>query len=266
MARTLRLTGRYYLGAPLERVGLAEEVVELDADATALVALHCWNIGCPDGPAVDPRFRVGMGFPETLKAAYEVMRDRIRPAADAARRAGMVVAHVENDSIGRKHLGLMDTPPTVERGQIEGEIPPPAAAGHRRQIEARGHGEEFLTQSPYAFMDRVWFLMPEPGEPFAMDSLQLHRMLNRRGVQNLIYTGFAADMCLLRAPGGVVDMARRYSYRVFVIREATLGVEFPDWLDRRLATEYGLRQVEAEFGDTISWQEWMDQCARLAAS
>ena len=263
MSRTIRLTGRFHRGVPLDRAGFGEETLDLDADKTALVALHCWNIGCLDGPAVDNAFRVGMGSAELLEAGYRVMCDRILPAMQAARGAGILVAHVENLTIGRKHLDLMEVPPTQQRTEIEGDEPPPAVPGHFETMQARAHGRGFLTDSPYARMDRVGFLMPQPGEPFAMDSVQFHRVLHGRGIENLIYTGFAADMCILRSGGGIADMARHYSYRVLIIREATLGVELDDWLDRGLATAYGLRQVEAFYGHSVAWDEWMAQCEAL---
>jgi len=114
-------------------------------------------------------------------------------------------------------------------------------------------------------MDRAAFLMPKAGEPFAVDSLQLHRMLHKRGIENLVYTGFATDMCVLHSSGGIIEMACSYSYRVFLIREATFGVEYPDWFDRRTSTEFGIRRVESHYGHSIGWHEWMEQCRLLRA-
>ena len=264
MERLLRLRGRFYRCIPMDRPGLAEEGVELDADKTALIGMHCWNIGCPDGPALDNAYCVGMGFPRTCEAAYRIMQDRILPAVDAARKARIPVAHVENSFIGDKHRCLMEVPPTRTHAEIEGEIPPPAVPGHRKRITDRAHGVNYATDSPYARMDRVSFLMPKEGEPFAVDALQLHRMLHKRGIENLVYTGFATDMCVLFAPGGIQDMAARFSYRIFLIREATLGVEYPERFETRFSTEYGIRRVESHFGHSIAWSDWMDQCELLS--
>ena len=70
---------------------------------------------------------------------------------------------------------------------------------------------------------------------------------------------------MLHAGGGVADMAAQYSYRVFLIREATFGVEYPDWFDRRTSTKFGIRRVESHYGHSISWDEWMHQCESLRA-
>ena len=49
------------------------------------------------------------------------------------------------------------------------------------------------------------------------------KALRFHGIENLIYSGFATDMCVLRAPGGVEPMAP-YGYRIFLMRDATVGV------------------------------------------
>jgi nicotinamidase-related amidase len=248
----------------MSQAGPVEEPVTLQADRTALVGMHCWNIGCTGGPPVDDAFYVGMGFPAAHRLAGEIMRERILPAMDAARRAGVLVAHVESGQIGEKHRDLMEVPPTVTRFEIEGDVPPPAVPGHSTERAWRAHGRNYPTSPPYATMDRVSFLMPREGEPFAVDSVQLHRVLHKRGIENLVYTGFATDMCVLHSPGGIVEMETRFSYRVFLIREATLGVEFPDRFEQRASTQYGMRLVESHYGHTIAWDEWMRQCEALA--
>jgi len=264
MKKLLRLTARFYRTIPLNQQGLEEETVKLDPRKTALVGMHCWNIGCPDGPAVDDDYYVGMGLRETTEEAGRIMRERMLPAMEAARAAGVLVAHVENDSIGNKHRDLMEIPPTVSHTKTEGETPPPAAPGYRQKICDRAHGPAYDTRSPYASMDRASLLMPRKGEPFAIDSLQLHRMLSPRGIENLVYTGFATDMCVLRSPGGVIEMSCWFSYRVFIMREATIGVEYRDWFDARTSTNYGIRGVESHYGHSISWDEWMRECKALA--
>jgi len=263
MTRTLRLKARYYRGIPLDQPGVEEEALELDAAKTTLIGMHCWNIGCPDGPPVEADYLVGMGFPATHRAAYEIMRERILPAMEAARAAGILVSHVESSTIGRHHLDLMEVPPTAARTEIEGEVPPPAVPGHRRAVADRAHGRNYATESPYARMDRASFLMPRGGEPFAVDSTQFHRMLSKRGVENLVYTGFATDMCVLHSPGGIIEMATRFSYRVVLIREATVGAEYHDWFAERVSTRFGIRRVESHYGHSIAWSDWMAQCKAL---
>ena len=59
MSRKIRLSTRYYRALPVDPPGDENEVFELRVEQTALVGMHCWNIGCADGLAVDIDFRVG---------------------------------------------------------------------------------------------------------------------------------------------------------------------------------------------------------------
>jgi nicotinamidase-related amidase len=263
MSRTLKLRGRYYRTIPMDAAGYAEEDLTLDADRTAFITLHCWNIGCPGGPPIDPNFFVGMGHRVSLDEAYRIMRDVIRPATEAARAAGLAVYHVEAESIAARHPRWFtcdaDPPPEATAGAS----PPEAIPGHREAIQFRSHGQDYLTRSGLATMDIADAIAALPEEPMAHRTSQFDRMLRRRGIVNLIYTGFATDMCLLNAEGGMGPMFS-LGYRVLLIREATLGVECPDTFDQRIATRWGVRFIETHWGDTIGFDDFMAECARLA--
>jgi len=255
----LHLTGRYYRTIPHHQAGYVEETIELAKEKTALVVMHCWNIGCADGPAVDPNYWVGMGFQETIQEAERIMRERIRPAMEAARAAKVLVCHVENHVIASRHPEALRDADCEEAAAK----PPssPAITTWRAEMGNRCHGERYDTDSPYAKMDRAAIVAPLPGEPFVFQTAQFHRALSRHGIENLIYTGFAADMCVLRAPGGIEPMAG-FGYRLFLMRDATLGVEFPDTLSDRIATRWAVRYFETHYGDTVLCDDFIQACAR----
>jgi len=239
----LRLTGRYYKTVPMNEAGYVDEPLELEAARTAVVVMHCWNIGCEDGPAVDPNYFVGVGFPQTVREAERIMRECIRPAVDAARRAGVAVCHLESEAIARRH-------------------PQAQQPGWRQKMVDRSHGQDYPTRSPVARMDRARVLAPKPGEIFAFQTGQFDRALRRKGIENLIYTGFCTDMCLLRAPGGVEPMAQR-GYRVFLMRDATLGCELPDGFRERIATRWAIGYFQTHYGDTVSLAGFLKACDEL---
>lgn len=258
----LRLPGRYYRTLPIDAMQYETEELELDPARTTLVVMHCWNIGCEDGPPADPSFWVGMGSREALAEAERILREVIRPCMDAARKAGVLVSHVESEGIAAKHAEAQeDTDPLQQPPHTP--PPPPAVPGWREQIVVRSHGKDYATKSPYAHMDRAKVVEPMPGEPFVYQTAQLDRMLRRRGIENLIYTGFATDMCVLRAPGGIEPMSP-YGYRLFLVRNATLGVELPDTFDERIATRWGIRYFETHFGDTVLSTDFIEACDTLA--
>ncbi|UCH34910.1 MAG: isochorismatase family protein [Armatimonadota bacterium] len=261
MSRVLNLKGRYYRTIPMESAGYTEEALDLDAAQTAFVSLHCWDIGCPGGPEADPQYCVGMGHRVCLDEAYRVMHDVVRPAMDAARAAGLAVYHVQAESIAANYPKWFtcdaDPPPAGT-----GDPAPEAIPGHRDAVLFRSHGQDYMTRSGLAHMDIAEVVAALPDEPVVHQTSQFDRMLRRQGIVNLIYTGFATDMCILNAPGGVGPMFS-LGYRVLLIREATLGVEQPDTIDDRIATRWGMRFIETHWGDTIGFDDFMAACARL---
>ncbi len=257
----LHLTGRYYRTIPMDQADYVDEPLELDPARTALVVMHCWNIGCEDGPALDVNYFVGVGFPQAAQEADRIMRECIRPAVDAARRAGIAVCHLEAESIAKLHPEAQQDldPPAVGNAPAR---PKPVIPGWRKKIVDRSHGQDYPTRSPVARMDRARILQPEPGEVFAWQSGQFDRAMRRKGIENLIYTGFCTDMCILRAPGGIEPMTER-GYRVFLMRDATLGCELPDGFDQRVATRWAIGYFETHFGDTVSLADFLKACNGL---
>ena len=256
----LRMSGRYYRSIPINETGYETVQVELDPAKTALVAMHCWDIGCEGGPEVDPSFCVGMGYYECFREAERIMRECIRPALDAARAAGVLVCHVESAAIAAKHPEAQeDLDPAPAKAQPG---PPPVVPGWREHIIARSHGEDYPTRSPYGRMDRAKIVEPLPGEPYAYQTGQFDRQLRKRGIENLVYTGFATDMCILRAPGGIEPMAP-CGYRIYLVRDATVGIELPHNVEERIATRWAIGYFETHFGDTILTEDFIRACKAI---
>ena len=195
MSRTLRLPSRYYRALPIDDPGYEEEVFELGVAQTALVGMHCWNIGCPDGPPVDSSYCVGLGWPQSTEEAWRIMQEVMRPAMGAARALDMAVCHVESD--------WLDAPSRRSGQALE------RASGQAGVMAERAHGVRYLTDSPLARMRRAQLTAPVGDEPLVFYSDQLDEYLKKRDIDTLIYMGFAADMCLLNAEGGAFPMLGR---------------------------------------------------------
>jgi len=257
----LRLTGRYYRTLPPTAPGYETESLELEPDRTALVSLHCWDIGCPGGSRFDERFCVGMGYPDVTRRAYTIMTTMIRPALIAARASGLQVCHVQAEQIARRYpewfTYAVDEPSEdpIPQPQVSGEAIP----GYRKKILERAHGPDYSEASALAEMDFPAAVAPEPGEPIVHQTSQFDRILRERGIVNLIYAGFATDMCILNAPGGMGPMFG-LGYRVILMRDATIGVEPPDFLDNHIATRWAIRYHEAHWGDTITTADFIAAC------
>ena len=260
----LNLATRYYRTLPITRMGYETETVELDPRRTALVALHCWDIGCDGGPAIDPNYYVGMGTLDSYREAVRILQECVRPAIDAARRAGVLVCHVEHPAIAAQFpqsREAVDPPPPAA---VPAEPPRPRAVpGHVERMVARTFGQDYDTKSPYARMGRAKIVEPLPAEPVVYQTGQFDRILRQRGIENLIYSGFAADMCILRAPGGAEPMFG-FGYRQFLLRDATVGVEFPDSFPDRVATRWAVRYFESRLGNGLLTRDFITACGAVA--
>jgi nicotinamidase-related amidase len=263
--RELILTTRYFRTRPIDRQGYETETFRLDPRKTAIVALHLWDIGSEGGPAVDRNYFVGMGIEATTREADRIVRDVIKPTVDAARRAGVLVCHVTHEWIGRRDpraQKLADAEARETSITVSPGGPSPgyeAVPGWRKRIEERAYGEDFLNKSPLARMNESRAIDVRPGEPYVYQTDLLRGILKERGIENIIYMGFATDVCVLRAGGGIEAMAAE-SYRVFLVRDATIGVEFLDTFKERRSTEYAIRYFEVNFGDTLLSADFLRAC------
>jgi nicotinamidase-related amidase len=76
---------------------------------------------------------------------------------------------------------------------------------------------------------------------------------------HLIYAGFATNWCILNRDYGMRSMAR-YGYNLILLREATMGVEYPDTVDECFATELAIREVETQLGFSASNAHYLTAC------
>ena len=52
----------------------------------------------------------------------------------------------------------------------------------------------------------------------------------------------------------------RYGYNLILLREATMGVEYPDTVDECFATELAIREVETQLGFSASNAHYLTAC------
>lgn len=248
MSKRIRLPVRHYRALPIDRPGHEQAVFELAVDEVALVGMHCWNIGCPDGPPVDLNYCVDMGWPQSTAESWRIMQEVIRPAMDACRGAGIRVCHVETDWMDAQYPQLPS-----RRPPLPPYTPPRTLA---EEMAQRAHGVDYMRRSPLARMRRAALVSPMGDEPLVFYTDQLHDYLKERGVNTLVYVGFATDMCVLGADGGGRAMLGQ-GYRCILMRDGTVGVETPQSFPERLATRYGIHLFEWQIGYSTTFAEFL---------
>jgi nicotinamidase-related amidase len=263
---SLRIHGRHWETPSLDRAGWFETAYDLDPQETGFVALHLWNVGDAGGPAIPDAFFVDMGSREAQHESLRIAERYIRPAIDASRAAGIPIFHVEPRNIalqyGSVHALLEPdelTPPAPPAR------PPEVNPGWRKARAERSHGRGYQEWNGWQQMRILASCDAEPGDQVILTGRQLDRHCRLKGIKNLVYTGFATNMCILDSPAATREMLG-YGYRIFLIREATLAVEYPDTFAERLMTRAALEYFELVIGDTIGFDEYVAACRVVAAT
>lgn len=244
---------RHYRGVPASNPdGLITTPWTLDVARTALIELHCWNFGFPGAPPVPEDYWVFMGSTQTHEQMVGVVRHVIAPLLDAGRRAGMPVVHVQPEKVARRYPELW-TPPAASAP------PPPAPATPRRRPvtddSARRaqsvHGEGYMEWDGWQGLDVAEPVRPQPGDAMIVTTDEFDTWLREREITTLLFTGFCTNLCILDSPAAMKDMRGR-GYRCVILREGTLGCEFPDTLETRTHTRAALQYIEAWVGYSAS--------------
>ena len=55
---------------------------------------------------------------------------------------------------------------------------------------------------------------------------------------------------------------REHSAYIFLLRDATIGVECPDTFAERIATRWAVRYFETHFGDTVLCEDFVAACGK----
>ncbi len=254
---TLDLTVRYFQDSTPADVACREEnfvrrqvEMQLPVEQTALVLVDLWNTH----------------FIETwLERAVRVTKEAVVPAIEAARAAGLTIVQAPSPEVAAKFEQLQrheppapvaepDWPPAPFRAR-EGEYAafkgprnqPPGIATHWE-----AHRDK-LDMSPEIEVREEDFVIAT-GE-------QLHDLARQRGIVHLIYAGFATNWCILNRDYGMRAISRR-GYNMILLRDATIGVEYPDTVDACFATEMAIREVETQIGFTASNEDFFAACRR----
>lgn len=256
MERAIELPVWYYkhhdadfsLDVPEEGFGgWHQATLPFNVDRTAVVSMHAWDAGTRE------EFPGWWRVVPYIPRANEILRKVYPRLLAAVRLSPMPLFHV------------------VGGGDYYTQLP-----GYQKAVALAGEAEpdpekcvsdplrdalsEFKQKEGYPTarnipdinrgFDRLDFpeeARPRGDEGIAENGLQLHALCRERGVNNLIYCGFAINWCLLLSPGGMFDMQRR-GYMCSALREATTAVENRDSARREWCKEIALWRVALAFG------------------
>lgn len=244
---------RRVVGAEGERV--VRETLRAPLSEVAFVTQHLWNVGEPDGPAIPTRFHVGMGTEANTHRAAAINAAHIRPALEAARRAGLLVVHSQPGFIAHKWPQYKALISEMQGVPLQAPLETPATRAYTPEETASWTVQ---TWPGWAYMNFPTPLKPHAHEPVTMTSEELDFVLKKHGIRTLIYVGYATDMCLIGYTGGLSDMTRKFGYRACVLRDATLATELGDGRAGPEKTAESLALIEREYAPTASVRDFLN--------
>jgi nicotinamidase-related amidase len=220
--------------------------VELAPEHTALVVMHAWDCG---GPGEYPGWRRAV---EYHPRAVKILRDVFPPLLAAARASPLPVFHVAGGRDYYSHL------PGYRRAvQLAGPAPAPKPvapdAVYERlekfwadRVHVGAHNWADVNAG-FAKLDFAPEARPVGDEGVAENGEQLAALCRERGVNHLVYIGFAVNWCILMSPGGMVDM-RRHGLICSVIRDAVTAVENRETAREEREKQQALWRISLERG------------------
>ncbi len=260
----MRLIARYYqqfdadfdLDVPAEGyAGWQEASLDLDLDRVALVVMHAWDAGSR------ARFPGWYRAVEYLPRADAIARNVLPPLLAATRQSGVALFHVVGggdyykDYPGyRRALALAGPEPALP--QIEADDSLRALQRFRAARVFVGAHNEPDVAAGFARLDFHPQARPVGDEGVAENATQLFALCRERGINHLIYAGFAINWCLLMSPGGMIDMSRR-GFMCSVLRQAVTAVENRESARLQLHKEEALWRVALAFGFVFDVDEFI---------
>ena len=203
--------------------------LEFDAMRTALVVMHAWQ---PPAPGESPGWVRAVPY---LTRSRHVLREVFPPLLAAVRSSYLSVIHVSG----------CDTPPPPGTA-IEDETLR-ALRTFRQRAVFPGEANQADVDSGWSQRQIAPEARPLESEPVVEDAEALHAWCQQRGINHLIYVGFALNWCLLMSPGGMVDMGRR-GYLCSTLAEAIVTVESHESASQNGEYHQALWRVAVEFG------------------
>lgn len=232
--------------------GWESEVRELDLGRTCLALMHFPDTGLsPDtefGP--DCPNPAALSDIEWIPRTMEVVTFRIPRLVAAAREAGLQVAHV---GVGG---GIYTEGPIWEACVAEaGEAPsgdedmlPRDAdrdAGHMWDVFALTSGDAGTPPDHVCALPAA--LWPQGADIIAQHAWQLHRLLKNRGIDHILYAGWALNWCLWFSPCGMLDMWRK-NYLCSAVRGGCVAIENAESAVGERNLEYAYWKTATMFG------------------
>lgn len=250
--------------------GPQEKLLEKPVRQVGFVAVHCWNLGEATGPyPIGPHAHCPGAAADWVPTAHEIIAERIKPAMEATRKAGITVFHVAQARYAPRY------PSYAEIAEDVGLRDPTGPVKFEGCVRPRTREEQWHDVLGPRFPGAVWethadtfdiaeAVRPLPTEPVVVNGWQLNGLCRTLDIDTLFYVGFMADVCLTNSPGAIREMASKFAYRCVVLRDCTTAYEFPDTHEEQRMTWAAVRMIESGLGYSASSEDFIVAASRAA--
>ena len=247
---------RYTAAASASEYRQRHRKIRLSAARTALVLVDTWEFRDME----EYTFVPGVPRRDYQEIYAPIVLDRIRPALEAARRLGLTVAYLPSGYVAERYpRHRLRVPRTSKQAGTPGKRrspawPPGELVDRRsRQYFMRDRYGEEAQRIDAIRRERTYIhslLEPRDGEFVLANREELHHLLAERGIADLLYCGFALNMCLLDKPGAIRDMSVGYGlgYRCILLRDCTAAAESNHSIAGMLMTRCWIEWYEMAVG------------------
>ena len=214
-------------------------VWEIEAAATALVLVDCWDTHA---------------WVSHLERSGDIIRERIAPLIDAARAAGIMIVHAPAPLAARKYH-----PQWTQYAEEDDLDPQPVCDTWPPEDFRQRTGEyaqyELAPPNPVPVVPEAEDIA-DPIKPTADDIViatgaQLHRLLKDRQILHLLYCGFATNICVVHRDYGMIPMRRR-GYNAVLVRDCTSAIENSTTLADEGMKQFAIMDIEQSSASTTS--------------
>lgn len=239
----------YALDVPEEGFGgWKRETLPFSRDHTALVVMHAWDAGTrEDFPGW---WRCVPYIPRANVIAEKVFP----PLLAAVRNSGLPLFHVVGGGDyyknlpGYKRAVELAGPAPAEPEKISSDLVLDRLREFRDDhVFVGAHNAKDVSRG-FARLDFPGPARPVGDEGVAENGHQLFALCKEKGVNHLVYVGFAINWCLLLSPGGMAEMAHRHGMMCSTIRQATTAVENKESARKEWCKELALWRTALAFG------------------
>lgn len=239
----------YTLDVPEEGFGGWKKTnFEFSRAHMAVVVMHAWDLGTREK---FPGWWRAVPYASRSKTILHTVFPHL---LKAVRHSEIPLFHVvggENkyweNLPGYKHAASLAGPDTKALEQVASDPLRDKLATFRQKHCFVGQHNRKDVERGFGQLDFADQARPKSDEGIAENSQQLFALCKERGVNHLVYCGFAINWCLLLSPGGMAEM-HKYGLWCSALRHATTAVENKETARNELCKEIALWRVALAFG------------------